>query len=382
MTAADKASVLVLSFTDHRRDPRVARQIFALQDHYDLTTAGNGPSANRTGRHVELVKTQTTLLEKVRKAAWLKSGRYLTEYWQGSFVRDAWAKLDGAKFELVVANDLETLPLACRIAGDHGKVYLDAHEYEPLHWENRWTFRFFWQKYWEFICREFLPRVDHMTTVCDGIASTYTKNYGVPCEVVINAPSYSELEPTPVTEEKIRMIHHGAGNRDRQLLVMLELMPLLDERFSLDLMLVNNDPRYMRRIRERVQVTERVRLIEPAAMPQIVSTINSYDIGLFMLWPVTFNYEMALPNKFFEFMQARLAIAIWPSSQMKKIVNEEGLGVVTSEFSVEEMARKLNQLNADDVMSFKRNSCEAAKKYNVNAGIAHIRKAAERLTSR
>jgi UDP:flavonoid glycosyltransferase YjiC (YdhE family) len=67
---------------------------------------------------------------------------------------------------------------------------------------------------------------------------------------------------------------------------------------------------------------------------------------------------------------------------MKKIVDEEGLGVVTSEFSVEEMARKLNQLSADDVMSFKRKSCEAAKKYNADAAIAHIRQAAERLTSR
>lgn len=382
MTVTDKPSVLVLSFTDHRRDPRVARQVFALRDNYDLTTAGHGPSANGTGRHVEIVKTPTTLSGKVWKAVWLKSGQYLTEYWHGSFVRDAWTKLAGSQFDLVIANDLETLPLACRIAGDHGKVYLDAHEYEPLHWENRWTFRFFWQKYWDFICREFLPRVDHMTTVCDGIAKTYTENYGVPCEVVINAPDYSELEPTPVMDENIRIIHHGAGNRDRHLLVMLDLMPLLDERFSLDLMLVNNDARYVRRIQERVRVTERVRLIEPVPMPQIVSTINSYDIGLFVLWPVNFNYEMALPNKFFEFIQARLAVAIWPSSQMKKIVDEEGLGVVTSEFSVEEMARKLNQLSADDVMSYKRKSCEAAKKYNANAAIAHIREAAERLISR
>jgi hypothetical protein len=28
---------------------------------------------------------------------------------------------------------------------------------------------------------------------------------------------------------------------------------------------------------------------------------------------------MALPNKFFEFIQARLAVAIWPSPEMSKI---------------------------------------------------------------
>ena len=56
-------------------------------------------------------------------------------------------------------------------------------------------------------------------------------------------------------------------------------------------------------------------------MHEIVDTIAEYDIGLFILSPINFNYYHALPNKLFEFIQARLAIAVSPSPEMARIVH-------------------------------------------------------------
>jgi len=95
-------------------------------------------------------------------------------------------------------------------------------------------------------------------------------------------------------------------------------------------------------------------------MPEIAKNTNNYDIGLFLLSPDSFSYRMALPNKFFEFIQARLAVAIWPSPEMARLVKEYSCGIVSDDFSIESMAEKLNALSKEDIMAFKMNSHNAA----------------------
>jgi hypothetical protein len=55
---------------------------------------------------------------------------------------------------------------------------------------------------------------------------------------------------------------------------------------------------------------------------EIVPLSNAYDIGLYLLPPSSFNNLHALPSKFFEFLQALLAIAIGPFQEMARIVRE------------------------------------------------------------
>jgi hypothetical protein len=77
-----------------------------------------------------------------------------------------------------------------------------------------------------------------MITVGSGLAHEYAAHYPVKPIVVTNANYYATLTPTPVNEKKIRLIHHGAANPSRQLEIMIEMMNYLDERFTLDLMLL------------------------------------------------------------------------------------------------------------------------------------------------
>ena len=156
------------------------------------------------------------------------------------------------------------------------------------------------------------------------------------------------------------MIYHGAVHPSRKTKDMISLMDHLDDRFHLDLMLVKNNSRYFRKLCELVKTHPRVSLRDPVPMPDIPERINEYDIGLFLLSPETFSYRMALPNKLFEFIQGRLAVAIWPSPEMAKVVNEYNCGIVSEDFTVESMARKLNALSTDDIVEYKMNSHKAA----------------------
>jgi hypothetical protein len=84
--------------------------------------------------------------------------------------------------------------------------------------------------------------------------------------------------------------------------------------------------------------------------------LNKYDIGLFILETTTFNYKFALPNKLFEFIQARLAIAIAPSPEMKEIVKKYDLGIVADNFTPTGMADKIKELSREKIMYFKNQS--------------------------
>jgi hypothetical protein len=125
-------------------------------------------------------------------------------------------------------------------------------------------------------------------------------------------------------------------------------------------MLVNNRPRYAAKLERIAQEKPRINFIKPVPFLDIVSTLNKYDIGLFLLDPTAFNYRMALPNKLFEFIQARLVVAIWPSPEMARITEAYDLGVVSDQFSVEAAAGKLNALATEDIVRFKQNAHQAA----------------------
>jgi glycosyltransferase involved in cell wall biosynthesis len=241
-------------------------------------------------------------------------------------------------------------------------VLVDAHEYSPGELANSliWHIRF--GRHYDTLCRRFLPRAAAMTTVCAGIAAEYEKNYGVTATVIENAPPRQDLTPSPVQPGRIRMIHHGGALRARQLELMIDVMKRLDQRFSLDFMLVPGDAGYLRELREKAFNNPQIKFVSPVEMPDICCKTNEYDIGLFLLPPVNVNYRFALPNKLFEFIQARLAVAIGPSPEMARVVREHGVGVVADSFDPAALADALNRLTEHDVMRYKLASHAAADK--------------------
>ncbi|PYC37323.1 hypothetical protein DMX08_13595 [Pseudomonas protegens] len=145
---------------------------------------------------------------------------------------------------------------------------------------------------------------------------------------------------------------------------MIEMMDYLDERFTLDLMLVDNGSGYLETLKKMAAKNNKIKFRPPVDMKKISFEINNYDIGLFLLPPVNFNYKYALPNKFFEFIQARLAIAIGPSDEMARLTKKYNLGIISDDFSPKNMAHKLSQLTSKDIYRMKESANLAAKDLN------------------
>ena len=103
-------------------------------------------------------------------------------------------------------------------------------------------------------------------------------------------------------------------------------------------------------------------------MPSIPQFLNKFDIGVFLLPPVNFNYRNALPNKLFEFVQARLAVAIGPTPEMARLVQKHDLGLVSPDFTPESLAGLLAGLTHERVRELKMNADRAAKELSAETG--------------
>ncbi|HEY9839990.1 MAG: glycosyltransferase family 4 protein [Candidatus Sericytochromatia bacterium] len=341
----------------------MSRQIAWLRERFDVTAAGFDAAAIEGVNCVELTPPPVRggLRRKLGRIATFYLGGADRFYWTNHRILHACEQLQDRHFDLVIANDLEALPLGRRLA-KQGRLLLDAHEYAPREYENFWTWRLINQPYVTRLCRLYLSQADAMTTICEGIAEEYARVFGIPKPgVITNAPAYlAELKPTPVDPGRIRIIHHGLAAPNRRLELMIELMDRLDSRFELDLMLVTFNQNYLAGLKAAAAHQPRIRFREPVPLPEIVPVLNAYDIGLFLLPPLSFNSLMTLPNKFFEFVQARLATVIGPSPEMARLVKHYDCGLIAPDFEPASMAELLNRLTPEQLSAYKLQSHRAA----------------------
>lgn len=396
--------VLVISFSDLGRDPRVSRQVNLLAESCEVTAAALGAPDNRDVSFVRLeypprdqvversalgallfhagrVRNVPRRLTRIARALLalvgpraMRESLHEQRYWSGLLVKDALAKVEAGGFDVVIANDLETLPLAVRLAGD-APVVFDAHEYAPREYDNSALFRIVERPFREYLARRYIPLTRGMTTVCDGIAREYHSLTGVRPDVVLNAPPLSDREPRPTARGgPIRIIHHGLAARVRRIDAMIDMMASVDSRFTLDLMLVESEPGYLAELKARAAGDPRITFRDTVPMKELVSVCAEYDVGLFLLPPTNFNYLHALPNKFFEFVQARLAIAIGPSPEMSRLVKQFGMGVVANDFEPASLGGMLNGLDEAKLDDFKRATHRAAPELCAEASAGVFRK--------
>ena len=366
-------TALIISASTLASDPRVRRHIDALKGHFAVTAAGFGTVALPDVEVVTIAPPPSgSYARKLMQRSGLVTRRFEWYYWRLPYIRQAVKLLSGRRYTSILANDVQTLPLAVRLAERTGaRLVFDAHEHAVRQFEDLWLWRTFIRPYHHYILATYLPHVHAMTTVSQGIADAYHREYDVDCQVLTNASQYVELQPSPTRDDRIRLIHHGGATPSRRLETMIEAMSNVDARFSLDLMLVPTSRDYLARLIRLAESHPNVAFREPVALSDIPSTLNTYDVGVYTLPPLNFNQQHALPNKLFEYVQARLAVAIGPSPEMARVVNKHGFGAVASDFTPRGLADTLNALSGDDIREMKHRAHTAAASINADKN-AHM----------
>ena len=120
---------------------------------------------------------------------------------------------------------------------------------------------------------------------------------------------------------------------------------------------------------------------DPVPLTRICDVLNDYDIGVFILPVNGPNAKYALPNKLFEFVQARLAIAVSPNPGMSAVVTGFGLGVVARDFTPKGMAAAIGGLSRADIKRYKESADHAAGKITAESNARIWRGIMRALTS-
>jgi glycosyltransferase involved in cell wall biosynthesis len=366
-----KNKALIICLSDPSGDPRPLRAIELCKSlGFDVSVVGYPTNQPLTGlKFISLDLPQSGLVHKIaRRLAIIIRGRikisrisnFCNEYLYGLRTQKETIRLNS--YDLIIAEDLQLLPFVFEVKGT-AKVLFDAREYYPRQLEDDRWFELFEKKYRLYLCSQFLSKCDAMITVSDGLRKEYHKVFGVNSEVIWSTPNYFDCKVKKTSPENIRMVYHGAANRNRKIENLIEIVRLLDDRFTLDLYLVSNLD-YQNELKLVAEKENRVKFQDPIPFKDIIPKLNEYDIGLIYFESTTFNLEFSLPNKFFEYIQARLLIAIGPSPDMKTLVDYYQFGVISSEFTVQSMVNSLSNLNSDDIDLAKKNSSKAAHLIN------------------
>jgi hypothetical protein len=353
--------LLIFTINPVHNAPRVIREIESLKKNFDIVVTGETPPSDKSVKYINADNIKLSQLEytlgKIYRVITLGKvfkGKYFTTK------KKIHSLLLDVNPDLVIVHPGAFLPYFL-IENRKFMLVFNAHEFHPREFEGDLRWKNTWGKIYDDIYKKCLPKVDLLINVCDGIAEECKVKYGINSLVIPNAGPYQQ-EITPALKDAgiIRMIHHGVAIKERKLEVMIELASRLGDRFQLDMMLVYQDEFYYKHLYNLANQTSNVRLIPPVEFREIVPFIHQYDLGIFLLPPVNFNYLHALPNKFFEFVQARLAIAVGPSPEMAFLVQKYGLGIVSDDFTVDSMYKKLISVSHTEINQYKNASHSAA----------------------
>jgi glycosyltransferase involved in cell wall biosynthesis len=359
--------VLILAYTVASTDPRVMRQVEALRHVAEVTVAAKSGGELPVARFIEIgvgpERTISWSFRRVVAALLLLLRTDASIGWlTGTRVRRL-RQIDNESFDIVLANDVECLPAVFRYFRGASRVVLDAHEFAEDEFPERLLWRLLVRPLVRKASKAYLPRVDGMMTVSQGLASLYAERYGCHAEVVMSADALVDLDPMPPSDGMVRMVHVGRYSPFRGLDTLCVAVDLLGLGHTLDFYLVPQQG--FDRFRARWSDHPRITFHDPVPMYEVSRTVNAYDIGVYALPPSSTNNARALPNKFFQFVHGRVAVAIGPSQEMAHLVRQYDCGVVAESFSAEALAAAIEPLRADDLWRMKQGSDAAARELNL-----------------
>lgn len=251
-------------------------------------------------------------------------------------------------FDLLLANDLDTLP-AMVLAGKLKKkpVIYDSHEFftEVPELVHRPRIRKIWQR----LEKMLVPQVSDAYTVCDSIASEYERMYGILFQVVRNLPMSKSVEitnpPFPGHTKKPLIIYQGALNLGRGLPQAIRAMDFLPEA---ELVIAGSGD-LDGELREEALKSKHgnIRFTGRLPLEEVFQLTLTASLGISIEEDLGLNYRYALPNKLFDYIQARIPVIVTDLPEMKRIVDGYGIGMVTPSLEPENLAESFHTALSD-----------------------------------
>ena len=374
--ARRRPTVLIISLAPIFDAPRVRRQAVTLENlGWDVLLAGF------RGRSVPPAKWSWVPLDKdqvcgrrwhkyLMPLSFLSQGLAEAIYWAIPGNRYVREQLTSIPCDLVIAHDYQTVPLAAMVAAANGVDYIvDCHEYSRAEFllkgvKARIRWMLFNRPYVDAILLRFLPRARAVSTVSDGLADTLQRDYQLVDRPVVlrSVPEYEAHSFRPC-DRTIRVLYHGLGAPCRGLEQAIDSVPLWRPEFKLSLRLVANKG-YITSLKKRATengVADRIEFLDPVLSTDLIKRAVEADIGYCVLEDFSPQRRFTLPNKFFEYAMAGLAVICSDLSELRKVGDRYGHCVFVDQPDPVAIAERINDLSAEVINRLKQKALDAAR---------------------
>lgn len=193
---------------------------------------------------------------------------------------------------------------------------------------------------WAALERECIPHVDRVITVAEPIARRLAAEHSLraPVAVVHNAPigwddaaSSRDLRAEAAVGAEVPLaVYSGAVSRARGLDTVVDALAGCAGAHLAVVAVPHPHPMAGELLRqaERAGVVDRVHLVPPVPAHEVPAYLSGADVGVSPIRGDSASYDMALPNKLFEFVHAGLAVATSDIAAMAAFVTQHRLGTV------------------------------------------------------
>ena len=397
-------TVWILSYTPVYNEPRVLRQAAAFRDmNWRVVVAGyEGHSPRPAYWHficlpdslphlkpivrycVFFIRGLSLFLAKFGAMVWTKQlgARVyhkinLGNFWWRVLIRDFARSHYNLRPDLIISHDYMTADVGyeCSQWFDSGFA-IDVHEYargQYMH-DKRWVR--FMRPYVRHFQDYYLAKADCVTTVCEGIAELLNKEQILKREArVVRSVPFLSNQAFRSCEEEITIIYVGDISYMRGLHKAIKSMPYWREEFRF-VMMGNVDDTYRENLislSNELGVASRVNILRPVAFDEIVPCANRIaDIGYFVHKDTSPQKKFTLPNKFFEYMMAGLALCVSDLPEMSRLVKQYEVGKLVPDYDIRAIADAVNSFDRESINQMKKNSLEAAKELNWDVEQKHM----------
>ncbi len=267
-----------------------------------------------------------------------------------------------SKFDVLLSNDLDTLPANFIISRLKRKpLVYDSHEYftEVPELMNRPGVK----RIWEWLEQKMVPHVHAAITVNRSLADIYSEKYKIPFHIIRNFPAARDNSKINTPDKGSSMVlYQGALNMGRGLEQAILAMKYLQD-VRLVIAGEGDKSTELMRLAEEEGLLDRVEFLGKIPIQELTEITPLAAVGLSVEQDIGLNYHYALPNKLFDYIQARVPVLVTNLPEMAAIVKQYEIGEIIQELTPEKLAEVLlGMLNNEEKMTRWKKNLELASR--------------------
>lgn len=259
--------------------------------------------------------------------------------------------------DFFVAMDYKILPfLAERARRLDSKLVYEAREYYQGQYANNFIWKMIFPRIIRNIEGKYIKDCDAIFTVSNGIANLLQENYELSSKpkVVLGFPE-TNIQSHVTLNLPIDLVFHGNIDKRRDLQYFISVMYPIFDYIKLDIRgkgskkIINK----ILRAAKRRSISANLKILEPVKYEDLLSNTSKYHFGLIPWRNNISQVRFAMPNKFFEYLNAGIPVICSDNSEISETVQRFQLGLVFDHKNPLLLKDRISKLTETEYQSFK-----------------------------